>query len=156
MQMAGSFGSGGSHHGRKWRDNEFLENHPRIRVGGLRGHSEVILSYGGKTQIVQIEEEWTFGRQQRLRPWFRCPDCNQRCRFLVEKNGTWVCRTCSGYDYRSRHRNQACPAFNRVRGVARLPHRALARETVIAQAEIARLLRATVRDLERRAKQGRK
>ena len=37
---------------------------------------------------------------------------------------------------------------------AGLPHRALARETVIAQAEIARLLRATVRDLQRRAKRG--
>ena len=143
----------GSSRPRKWSDRQLLENHPRIRVGDLRGHSEVILSYGGKTQIVQIEEEWTFGRRQRLRPWFRCP-CGRRCRFLVEKDGTWVCRTCSGYDYRSRHRNQSCPSLNRVRGMARLPHRALARETVIAQAEIARLLRATVRDLERRVKRG--
>jgi hypothetical protein len=37
---------------------------------------------------------------------------------------------------------------------ARLPHRALARERIIAEVEIARLLRATVRDLERRAKRG--
>jgi len=140
---------------RKWSNRQLLENHPRIRVGGLRGHSEVILSYGGKTQVVQIEEEWTFGRKQRLRPWFRCPDCNQRCRLLVEKDGTFVCRLCSGYDYRCRHRNRFCPALNRACKVAHLPYRALARETVIAQAEIARLLRATVRDLERRAKRGR-
>jgi hypothetical protein len=153
--MAGSFGSGGSHHGRKWRDNEFLENHPRIRVGGLRGHSQVTLSYGGKTQIVPIEEEWTFGRQQRLRRWFRCP-CGKRCRFLVEKEGAFVCRLCSGYDYRSRHRNQSCPSLNKVRKVAGLPARALARERIIAQVEIARLLRVTVRDLRRRAKRGKR
>jgi hypothetical protein len=151
--MVAAFGTGTW---RKWSNRQLLENHPRIRVGGLRGHSEVILAYGGKTQIVQIEEEWTFGRKQRLRPWFRCPHCNQRCRFLVEKDGTFVCRLCSGYDYRCRHRNRSCPALNRARRVARLPHKVLARETVIAQAEIARLLRATVRDLERRAKRGRR
>src|SRR5215831_15289255 len=146
----------GSSRPRKWSNRQLLENHPRIRVGGLRGHSEVTLSYGGKTQIVQIEEEWTFGRRQRQRPWFRCPDCNQRCRLLVEKDGLFVCRLCSEYDYRSRHHNRSCPALNRVRRVARLPHRALAREGIIAQVEIARLLRATVRDLERRAKRGKR
>src|SRR5262249_51693284 len=109
--MVAAFGSGRP---RKWSNRQLLENHPRIRVGGLRGHSEVTLSYGGKTQIVQIEKEWTFGRRQRLRPWFRCP-CGRRCRLLHEKEGAWVCRTCSGYDYRSRHRNQACPSLNRVR-----------------------------------------
>src|SRR5215472_2639668 len=144
----------GSSRPQKWSNRQLLENHPRIRVGGLRGHSEVTLAYGGNTQVVQIEQEWTFGRRQRLRPWFRCPDCNQRCRVLVEKDGTFVCRLCSGYDYWCRHRNQSCPALNRVRRGARLPSTALARETVIAQAEIARLLRATVRDLERRAKRG--
>jgi hypothetical protein len=39
---------------------------------------------------------------------------------------------------------------------AGLPARALAREAAIAQAEIARLLRATVSDLERRAKRGKR
>jgi hypothetical protein len=37
-----------------------------------------------------------------------------------------------------------------------LPHRALARERIIAEVEIARLLRATVSDLERRAKRGKR
>ena len=96
-----------------------------------------------------------FGRKQRQRPWFRCSACNRRCRTLHEIGGTsLVCRLCSGYDYRSRHRNRNLPTVNKVRRVAGLPHRALARETVIAQAEIARLLRATVRDLQRRAKRG--
>src|SRR5215475_11520721 len=61
----GSFHNHGSAFGssrpRKWSNRQLLENHPRIRVGGLRGHSEVTLAYGGKTQIVQIEKEWTFG-----------------------------------------------------------------------------------------------
>ena len=139
----------------KWPDHRLLETHPRLRVGGLRG-TEVTITFNGQTQIVQLEQEWTFGRKQRQRPWFRCSDCNRRCRTLHEKEGAWVCRTCSGYDYRSRHRNRSCPSLNRVRRVAGLPSTALARETVIAQAEIARLLRATVRDLERRAKRGRR
>src|SRR5262249_5197406 len=39
---------------------------------------------------------------------------------------------------------------------AGLPQRALAREALIAQVEIARLLRATIRDLEWRAKRGKR
>src|SRR5262249_13611700 len=107
------------------------------------------------SRVVQIEQEWTFGRRQRLRPWFRCPSCNRRCRLLVEKDGLFVCQQpCSGYDYRGRHRDRGLPAVNRVRRVAGLPHRTLARERIIAQVEIARLLRATVQDLERRLRRG--
>ena len=127
-----------------------------LRAGGLRG-TEVTVTINGHAQVVQLEQEWTFGRKQRQRPWFRCPSCNRRCRTLHEKNGTsLVCRLCSGYDYRSRHRNRALPAVNRVRRVAGLPHRALARETVIAQVEIARALRAMVQDLQRRARRGKR
>ena len=47
--------------------------------------------------------------------------------------------------------------FSRAtRSGAGLPHGALARERAIAQAEIARLLRATVSDLERRLKRGKR
>jgi len=145
--MVSAFGSGTR---RKWFDQKLLENHPVLRVGGLRG-SEVTLTYDGRTQVVRLEQEWAFGRRQRLRPWFRC-SCGVRTRTLHEKNGVFVCRLCSGYDYRSRHRNRSCPALNRVRRGAGLPSRALAREAAIAQVEIARLLRATVSDLERRAK----
>jgi len=125
----------------------------------------------GHTQVVQLEMEWTFGRKQRQRPWFRCPVCLRRCRTLHEKDGTSICCwKCTGYDFRSRHKNRGLPAANRVRRVghyhpavvarhiitAGLPQRALARERIIAQVEIARLLRATVRDLERRAKRGKR
>src|SRR5262249_17111956 len=146
----------GSSRPRKWANRQLLENHPRIRAGGLRGHSEVIFTYGGRTQTVRLEYEWAFGRKQRQRPWFRCPSCNGRCRILHEKDGGFVCRLCSGYDYRRRHRNRSCPALNRVRRGAGLPHRALARERIIAQVEIARLLRATISDLEGRAKRGKR
>jgi len=123
-----------------------------LRSGGLRG-SQVTIAYNGRTQIVALEHEWTMG-ERRQRPWFRCPDCNRRCRLLHEKDGAgFVCRLCSGYDYSCRHRSRALPALKRVRRVKPgLPHRALARERIIAEVEIARLLRATVSDLERRAK----
>src|SRR5215813_1639623 len=155
--MTAAFGSGDARP-RNWSGHQLLENHPVLRVGGLRG-TEVTIAVNGHTQLVQLEMEWTFGigRRQRRRPWFRCPACDRRCRTLHEKDGTaLVCRLCSGYDYRSRHRNRSLPAANRVRRVAGLPHRALAREALIAQVEIARLLRATIADLERRAKRGKR
>jgi hypothetical protein len=140
----------------KWSDHQLLESHPILRVGGLRG-TEVTVTVNGQMQVIRLEQEWTFGRKQRQRPWFRCPVCDRRCRTLHEKDCTFlVCRLCSGYDYRSRHRNSHLPAANRVRRVAGLPRRALAREALIAQVEISRLLRATIRDLERRAKRGKR
>src|SRR5262245_60792725 len=152
--MAGAFGS--AQGAPKWSDRQFLENHSMLRVGGLRG-TEVTVTVNGHKQVIQLEMEWTFGRKQRQRPWFRCGSCNRKCRTLHEKDGTsLVCRLCSGYDYRSRHRNRSCPSLNRVRRVAGLPHRALARARVIAEVELARLLRATVRDLQRRAKRGKR
>jgi len=157
--MVAAFGSGDAPP-RKWFGHQFLENHAMLRVGGLRG-TEVTVTVNGQTQVIQLEREWTFGRKQRQRPWFRCPSCDRRCRTLHEKGGTsLVCRLCSGYDYRSRHRNRSIPTANKVRRMAArvpgLPQRALAREALIAQVEIARLLRDTIRDLERRAKRGKR
>ena len=87
-----------------------------LRSGGLRG-SQVTIAYNGRTQIVALEHEWTMG-ERRQRPWFRCPDCNRRCRLLHEKDGAgFVCRLCSGYDYSCRHRSRALPALKRVRRV---------------------------------------
>jgi hypothetical protein len=127
-----------------------------LRVGGLRG-TEITVSVNGHIQVIPLEQEWTFGHQQRQRPWFRCSVCDRRCRTLHEKDGiSLVCRLCSGYDYRSRHRDRGLPAAKRVRREAGLPQRALAREALIAQVEISRLLRATIRDLERRAKRGKR
>src|SRR5262249_32728059 len=139
----------------KWSDYRLLENHAVLRVGGLR-ETEVTITVNGHKQVIQLEQEWTFGRKQRQRPWFRCPDCNRRCRTLHEKDGLFTCRPCSTWAYRSRHRNRSCPSLNRVRRVAGLPHRALARESIIAEVELVRLLRATVSDLERRAKRGKR
>jgi hypothetical protein len=75
---------------------------------------------------------------------------------VIENGHSLVCRLCSGYDYRGRHKNRALPTANKVRRIAGLPQRALAREALIAQVEIARLLRATIRDLEWRAKRGKR
>src|SRR5262249_37746662 len=95
----------GTTRGWKWSDHRLLENHVVLRVGGLRG-TEVTVTVNGQIQVVQLEQEWTFGegRTQRRRPWFRCPVCDRRTRTLHEKDGnSLVCRLCSGYDYRSRH-----------------------------------------------------
>src|SRR6516165_2210817 len=119
ISMVSAFGSGRR---QKWSDNRLLENHPILRVGGLRG-TEVTVTINGQTQVILLEREWTFGvgRRQRQRPWFCCPVCGRRCRTLHEKDGaSLVCRLCSGYDYRSRHRNSHLPAANRVRRVGRL------------------------------------
>ena len=127
--MVATFGTGRP---RKWSDRQFLENHPRLRVGGLRG-TEVTVTLNGQAQRIQLEHESTFGPGrrggQRQRPWFRCCQCAQRCRLLVEKDGVFMCQPCSGFDWASRHRNRSCPSLNRVRRVGRLaPPRPRARE----------------------------
>jgi hypothetical protein len=33
-----------------------------LRAGGLRG-SEATITLNGQTQVVQLEQEWTFGRR---------------------------------------------------------------------------------------------
>jgi len=143
---------------REWQDHQFLENHLVVRVGGLRG-SEVLITLNGQSQVVELEQQWTFGRRPRLRPWFRCPNpsCNRRCRKLHERDGRFTCRLCSGLDYRCRHHSRFAPAAHRVRGkLTNLPHHVLAREAAVAQAEIARSLRDTVCDLERRERRGKR
>ncbi|HJZ34560.1 MAG TPA: hypothetical protein VKF35_25825 [Hyphomicrobiaceae bacterium] len=45
-----------------------------LRAGG---RFEVTIIFNGQAQVVQLEQEWTFGRRQRQRPWFRCADCNR-------------------------------------------------------------------------------
>jgi hypothetical protein len=49
-----------------------------------------------------------------VRPRLLCPACNRGCYHLLDKKGTSVCRKCSGYDYRCRHRNRSSPAFYRI------------------------------------------
>lgn len=36
-----------------------------------------------------------------FRPWFLCPKCRGRCRYLYIVNRTWGCRRCSGLGYLS-------------------------------------------------------
>lgn len=150
--MVAAFGSGTR---RKWPDRRLLENRSRLRCGGLLGLSEIVISYAGKSQTVQIEEERWEGKHAKLRPWFRCPNpsCGRRCRILVLHEDQFVCQQCSGADYTCRHRNRSRPALNRV---ARAPARMLARERAIAQVEIEAALRDMVRTLEKRSKRGKR
>src|SRR5262249_4327926 len=50
--MVAAFGSARE---RKWSDHQLLENHPIVRVGGLRG-PEVTVSVDGHEQIIQLEK----------------------------------------------------------------------------------------------------
>src|SRR5262249_53469411 len=139
----------------QWQAYELLENHRRIRSIGLLGLTEIVITCGPNQQTVQLEHEWIMG-DRRQRPWFRCPHCNQRCRLLVEKDGAFMCQPCSGFEHTCSHRNRALPTVNRVRTGTTAPARRLARERIIAEVELARLLRATVSDLKRRAKRGKR
>jgi hypothetical protein len=40
----------------KWQDRQFLENHPMIRAGGLRG-PEVTIAFNCQIQVVPLEYE---------------------------------------------------------------------------------------------------
>jgi hypothetical protein len=152
--MVAAFGTGGARGKRKWQDNEFVESHPTVKVGGLHGPA-VTITLNGQARIIPLEYEWTFGRRPRQRPWFRC-SCGRRCRVLHATDNGWCCQPCSGYDYACRHRNRSCPAANRVGRVTTSPHRGLAREAMLARVEVAKSLHSMVRDLTARAKRGRR
>lgn len=40
------------------------------------------------------------------RPWFRCPSCGRRSRFLYEMGSTYICRLCSRLTYASCQRTR--------------------------------------------------
>src|SRR5262249_2630118 len=47
------------------------------------------------------------------RPWFECPACGRRCRY-VSLRGVAACRTCHRLDYASRHLHRSVPGVHRV------------------------------------------
>lgn len=51
-----------------------------------------------------------------FRPWFLCPQCGKRCRYLYVLNKVWGCRRCSGLGYLSERLSggDRMEYFNRV------------------------------------------
>jgi hypothetical protein len=85
------------------------------------------------------------------RPWFVCPGCDRRCRFLYLRDSI-ACRRCHGLDYASRHIARQTPGVARVarlrrrlgcddlRPFAPLPARRRGRTKAFHDALISRIL----------------
>jgi hypothetical protein len=53
------------------------------------------------------------------RPWWSCPLCSARCRFVYLSGGTIACRRCLRLDYASRHLRRQTPGVGRVERLRR-------------------------------------
>jgi hypothetical protein len=53
------------------------------------------------------------------RPWWSCPLCSARCRFVFLRGGTIACRRCLRLDYAVRHLRRQTPAVGRVERLRR-------------------------------------
>jgi hypothetical protein len=119
-----------------WADHDLVENHLRLDVNALHragalqdgaesdwawdgvkahlcaSHSEILLS-GDRQQTIRFGY-LSFLNGRHVRPRFHCPGCRRGCYHLHDKGGTFACRTCCRYDYRSRHRQRYNPAFRRI------------------------------------------
>lgn len=51
----------------------------------------------GDKDVCIAWEQYLFGK----RPWFMCPHCGRKCKFLYEYESSWSCRQCQGLVYRS-------------------------------------------------------
>jgi hypothetical protein len=106
------------------------------------------------------------------RPWWQCPVCSARCRF-VYLNKQVACRRCLRLDYASRHLRRQTPAVGRVerlrkrlggceakpfaplptrirRGRSRAYHDALVARILDEESALLAHLQTITRDLERR------
>ncbi len=57
---------------------------------------------------------WDEPMPRLARPFFECPICSNKCRFLHLRGSTIGCRKCLGLDYSMRHINRQVPALARV------------------------------------------
>jgi hypothetical protein len=53
------------------------------------------------------------------RPFWECPQCSARCRFVFIRAGTIACRQCLGLDYACRHLRRQTPGVGRVERLRR-------------------------------------
>jgi hypothetical protein len=76
----------------------------RTAAEASKTSAALTIVFNGREQTVTIVREWTFGRRHIARPWFVCPDCLQRRRYLYEKDGVFTCKICAGLEHACRHR----------------------------------------------------
>jgi hypothetical protein len=68
-----------------------------------RGATRLVLTVGDVAATVSIAWELTTGYVIGIRPWFMCPACSARRRFLRVQGSRVACAPCLGATYRSRH-----------------------------------------------------
>jgi len=165
-------------------DSELVERNPKLDVDALHRagvlHAGEVSSWACRWLMVTIRAEWErlwigdqevvlardrFLNGRHVRIKFLCPACSRGCRILHARGRTFVCRTCAGYDYSSRHKDHWAPALARLASLRRrieLGHplhgwsKRRLREAMLAyECDVAESLHGFVAKLEARLGHGR-
>ena len=115
---------------------DIVEANPRLDVwmllqcGGLAEGATTRLQWGEKgCQLArQTPDIWIDGARVPVvwdepmagagRPWFECPACGRRCRYVYLRD-VIACRTCHRLDYASRHLHRTVAGLHRIRRLRR-------------------------------------
>src|SRR5262245_23983046 len=126
-----AFGLFEDHHHPHVPHDLIVEANPRLDVwmllqcGGLAEGATTRLQLGEKgCQLArQTPDIWIDGARVPVvwdepmagagRPWFECPACGRRCRYVYLRD-VIACRTCHRLDYASRHLHRSVPGVHRV------------------------------------------
>ena len=129
--MVGCFGLRDDNHPSHFPLDRLVENWPRLDVwmllqcGALVEGAATVLVWGEKgCQLArQTPDIWIDGARVPVvwdepmagagRPWFECPACGRRCRYVYLRD-VIACRTCHRLDYASRHLHRSVPGVHRV------------------------------------------
>ena len=71
----------------------------------------------GDQWVELARDEILNGRYTRTK--FLCPGCNRGCRMLHAQGRTWICRTCSGFDYSCRYKGRWATGLARLQSLRR-------------------------------------
>jgi hypothetical protein len=73
------------------------------REGALGANASRVVLNIGNIGVVSIAIDWEAVNYGNARPWWKCPSCSARRRFLRVKDGRVGCTGCFGLSYRSRY-----------------------------------------------------
>jgi hypothetical protein len=93
-----------------------------LGVAGPAGSRTVNVCREGPNVTVdgtRVALAWDAPMEGVERPWFACPLCSARCRFVYLRGGTIGCRRCLRLDYASRHLRRQTPGVGRVERLRR-------------------------------------
>ena len=126
-----AFGLFEDHHHPHVPHDLIVEANPRLDVwmllqcGGLAENATTRLQWGEKGCLAarRTPDIWIDGARVPVvwdepmagagRPWFECPACGRRCRYVYLRD-VIACRTCHRLDYASRHLHRSVPGVHRV------------------------------------------